>query len=783
MKKSQETLNPEKFAIEGRYQRAQEIIQGYTTQNLVRNDTVFPNWIDGTDCFWYQRALKTGKEYRLVNARALTNEPAFDHTTLAVALGQILQQEVQGEDLPIRYVDITLSPLTICFTAFDRRWRFDNNKSCVEIASNIVPINETRSPDGRLIAFAREHNIWVRNLISGKELALTQDGKADYAYGADSTVWGIAHPIEQPSLWSPDSTRLLIVRRDKRQVKSLPIVNHVPQDGSIRPTLEQVKVAYPGDQHVETYQPLALDVTSGKACAADYPPVCSCFNEYSGFFNKVIWWAADSRRAYFIDQQRGDRVVRLVEFDTDTGATQVLFEEVSDTHINILPDVSGYHIHRVLSYSNELIWWSERSGWGHLYLYDLNTGGLKHAITEGNWRVRDILYVDEARRELWIQTSARISGRDPYYRDICRIHIDTGEIATLCSSDAEYVVHYQESVQVRVKKMGGQAGPQTNGISPNGNYFLTTRSRADQVPVTLLMDRDGQQLLELEVANISSLPAGWNWPEPVKLLAADGKADIYGLLFRPSDFSPDKRYPVLNYIVSSPLLSVVPKGSFHNSNYMKRHYYYGSALAELGFIVVLIDGCGTPLRSKTFQDKSYGWIPASANQQDHVSALQQLAARYSYMDMDKVGVFTNGYLSGLQSFLERQDIYKVCVTMSLMDYRMCVSTIEGDKLEGCDGPSDDRRYPEQLVDNLQGKLLLMHAMTSDMGAAYPPAAAFRVIDALQKANKNFDMLIVPNGEIMYTSYMLRRAWDYLVKHLQNREPPKEFSLHCKVLGE
>lgn len=495
-----------------------------------------------------------------------------------------------------------------------------------------------------------------------------------------------------------------------------------------------------------------------------------------------MWWAADSRRAYFIDQQRGDQVVRLVEFDSDTGATKVVFEEVSDTHINILPDVSGYHIHRVLLGTNELIWWSERSGWGHLYLYDLNSGDLKHAITEGNWRVRDILYVDEVRRELWIQTSARVSDRDPYYRDICRVDIDTGKIMTVCSGNLEYVVNYPQSVQVRVGRMDGQAGPQTSGISPDGNYVVTTQSRADQVPITLLTDRDGKQLLELEVANTASLPRGWNWPEPVKLLAADGNTDIYGLLFRPSDFSPDKRYPVVNYIVSSPMLSVVPKGSFGNSTYVKRHYFYGAALAELGFIVVLIDGCGTPLRSKAFQDKSYGWNPASANQDDHIGALQQLAARYNYMDMDRVGVFSNGYVSGLQSFLERQDIYKVCVTMSLMDYRLCATTIESDKLEGCEGPSKDRHYPEQLVDNLQGKLLLMHAMTSDMGAAYPPAAVFRVIDALQRANKDFDMLIVPNGEVMYTSYMLRRGWDYLVEHLQNSQPPKEFKLGASVLS-
>lgn len=293
--------------------------------------------------------------------------------------------------------------------------------------------------------------------------------------------------------------------------------------------------------------------------------------------------------------------------------------------------------------------------------------------------------------------------------------------------------------------------------------------------MTLLMDRNGNTIMELETANISALPNGWQWPEPVKLLAADGHTDLYGLVFRPTDFSPDQQYPVLNYIVSAPWLSVVPKGSFHNCRgYANRHYFYGAALAELGFIVVLIDSRGTPLRSKAFQDESYGWIPAAANQDDHSSALQQLAARYPYMNMNKVGVFTpNGYRSGLHNFLERQDIYSVCVVINLMDNRLISGAIEGDKYEGCEGPAADRRYPEQLVENLQGKLLLMHPTSSMVSVFYPPAATFRVIEALQKANKDFDMLVVPS---LCTGYLMRRAWDYLVEHLQDREPPTAFEL-------
>ena len=779
--------------MEARYQRAQTLIQGYTSTSLVQNETIYPQWIESstsadkeeTDYFWYERAYKTGKEYHLVNAKSATNKIAFDHNTFASALAKVSGQKVNAQDLPISHITITLSPLTVCFTAFDQRWKFeDDKKLCQKIETPVVKVSEALSPDGNRVAFARDNNLWVRERATGEEHALTHDGEEDYAYAVGSTAWSVPLFLNVEALWSPDSKRLLTVQRDKRQVKTLPKVNHVPRDGSIRPQLELSKVAYPGDKHVETYQLLTLDVGTGQICKANHHPIPACDNDNFGFFGKIAWWAVDSQRVYFIEQERGEQVLRLAEFDSDTGATRVLFEEVSDTYINVRADTQGFPNHRFMPESNELIWWSERSGWGHLYLYDLSTGELKHAITSGDWRVRDILHVDKKRRELFIQTSARVAGRDPYYRDICRVQIDTGEITTLLSSDDEYIVHYPDTSVVFVKELAGEASKQTRGVAPNGNYLVITRTRADQVPTTLLIDRDGKELLELERADISALPDGWQWPEPVKLLAADDSTDIYGLLFRPSDFSPDKHYPVINFINSSPKLAVVPKGSFHTSRgYGDRHYFYGAALAELGFIVLILDSRGTPLRSKAFQDESYGWIPSSANTEDHASAIQQLVQRYPYMDINRVGICCQAYRSGLQNFLERQDLYKVGVQLNLLDNRLISCTIEGDKFEGVEGPSDDKCYPEHLVDKLSGKLLLMTTMSSFLSSSYPPAGTFRVIDALQKANKDFDMLIVPDGGDGCTNYMFRRAWDYLVKHLQGVEPPKEFKLGEVSMGK
>ncbi|MDB9952358.1 DPP IV N-terminal domain-containing protein [Porticoccaceae bacterium] len=787
MNHQQERHSADNGIMEERYQRAQAFIQGYTPKNLIQNDTIFPHWIvnsnnETTNVFWYERSYQSGKEYRLVDAKNAVNTVAFDHALFASALAKASNQKINAQDLPISHMTITLSPLVVSFNAFDQYWQFISEKEiCQKLEVIAVNNNEVLSPNGKRIAFTRDYNLWVRDVATGKERALTLDGEESFSYAGKGLAWGDESSgfPHQPALWSPDSTCLLTVKRDRRQVLSLPVVTHLPLDHSFRPQLKRAKVAYPGDRHVESYQILTINVETADTCYADYHAMPAGRSEYFGFFlGKLASWAKDSRRAYFIDQPQGDQVLRLVEFDTHTGLTRILFEETSETQIDIMPDAMGLPLHQFLPDTNELIWCSERNGWAHLYLYNLTTGALKQTITQGDWRVRDILLVDEKNRELFVQTSARLAGRDPYYRDICRVHMDTGEITTILSSDHEYIVHYQESLVVVIQKISGQITKAASGVSPDGRYIVATRTRADQAPISLLINNEGKTVLEVEETNISALPDTWQWPEPVQMLAADGVTDIYGLVFRPSFFSPDQQYPVINFINSGPWLSVVPKGSFNTSRgYADRHYFYSAAMAELGFIVVNIDSRGSPLRSKRFLDESYGWIPASANTDDHACAIQQLAQRYSYMDINRVGICSQGYRSGLQNFLERQDFYKVCVQIGLLDNRLIGGTIEGDKWEGIKEQNKGKHYyPEQLASNLTGKLMLMQSINSAISVQYPPGGMFRIIDALQKANKTFDMLIVPGDTSPCTNYMFRRGWDYLVKHLLGLTPPKEFYL-------
>ena len=768
------------FSMEDRYRKAGIFMQGYGSNCVTQNDVVFSTWIDN-DHFWYERATKAaknsstiGRQFRLVNAKTASNMIAFDHAAFATALAKVTNQNVDADSLPISHVNINLYPLIVSFTAFGQRWQFNSeDKCCLKLGSPVAP-TESLSSDGKKLAFARNNNLWLRDTDSGKEYALTRDGQEDYFYGTGYTAWGAPGIPGTPGLWSSDSQYLLTVVRDKREVKSLPCVDHVPVDGTIRPTLQQVKVAYPGDEHLETFQILCIDVSTGQSCVAKYPPCIANYNEYCGFFGVVTWWASDNKHVYFIDAERGDQVFRLMKMDIDTGATRELFKETSSTYINLAGGSIGTPLHRYLANSNELIWWSERNGWGHLYLYDLTSGELKKMITSGEWRVRDVVAVDEHRRELIIQTSGRISRRDPYYRDVCRVQIDTGKITTLLSCDAEILMYHQQSFAIKGEILAGRANKKTDAISPNKDYMIVTQSRVDQGSDTSLVDREGSEILKLESTNLSLLPVNWQWPEPIQVLAADGQTTLYGTLFRPSGFSPDKQYPIINFLTAGPWLCTVPKVSFNSGKvHGDRHYFYCAALAELGFIVLVLDTRGTALRSKAFQDESYGWVPSSGNTDDYVSALEQLTERYPYMDKNRIGIFSQGYRSGLQNFMERQDIYKVCVCMMLLDDRL-TGALVGERHEGIKGPIPDKQYPEDLANNLQGKLMLMNSMSSFLSAGYPPASTFRVIDALQKANKDFDMLIVPHGGFGCDNYMFRRGFDYLVQHLLGVEPPKEY---------
>lgn len=714
-----------------------------------------------------------------------TNQSAFDHQALAVALSDATQQSVDSDNLPITKVQIMLSPQEVVFTAFDKHWCFRSDKILEILEGNPAPSADLQiSPDGKKAAFVRDYNLWVQDIATGQERVLTNDGEQFYEYAGCSRAWGI-HPkfYGVQARWSPDSKRLLTIQVDNRQVKATPIIHYVPDDGSIRPILTESRIAIPGDEHVETNRIVSIDIETGKIQSANYRQVPSNRSAHGLFSDGLAWWGSDSQHAYFVDTERGEKTARVMQFDTHTGATSILFEETTDTYIRLSLSKMDDVTLLPLPESNELIWFSERSGWAHLYLYDLQTGELKNPITDGNWLVRQLLHFDSDLREIWFQAGGRAAGRDPYYLDICRANIDTGEIITVASSNDEYtVLNSRSSEFLGLYKLGlPDSIPNSHsGISPNGDYVVTTRSRVDQRPTSLLMDKDGRQVLQLEIAEITGLPDNWQWPEPVGLKAADNQTDIYGVIFRPTDFSPDLSYPLIDCSLCYSELTSVSKGSFASSLHGGIWYFKAAALAELGFIVVMIDGRGTPYREKSFSDASYGWNPLVNYSHDRIAGINQLAKKHPYIDLSRVGSMSFDALIGtVYDLLQHPDFYHVGVSHGFSDPQL-VSTIHGEYFEGLNPHKETHERAEDIAANLQGKLLLMHGMIDAMSH---PAGTFRLIEALQKANKDFDMLLLPNegvdggaGGHLDANYAFRRTWDYFVQHLQGVEPPKEFRL-------
>ncbi|ARN73820.1 S9 family peptidase [Oceanicoccus sagamiensis] len=747
-----------------RYDRAQFMWQLMMGQKKASwNTTVYPHWIGNSDNFWYKRETKHGIEYRLVNAINKSNHLAFQHKILASTLSKASGETVDSSNLPLENEQISLNPLKVNFVAYDQYWQYDEaSRSCVPLARYhgdwIV------SPDGSKAVFSRDYNLWLVNLINGQECALTNDGSRHYAYATTASTYGRQEFLTLETLWSPDSRQLFTHVRDTRQVKAgPPLIQYVPTDGTFRPKDigDNRHVGFSQDKHAETYQFLAIDVTSGQLTKANLRPSLTLWPPYVGFFTAQNgWWGQDSRRAYFTDISHDDHTGRLIEFDTHTGLTKVLIEDTNEGYFSFVPYSHLRPLLTVLPETDELIWYSVRNGWPHLYLYDLNSGNLKHQITEGDWSVRNIIHVDLSRRELLIQTAERIKGKNPYYCDICRVNIDNGEITTLLSTDHEYVVLDGRS---RVSSFDAKS----RGASCTGNYIVTTRSRADELPVSLLLDRQGEPLMELEQATLSGMPKDWSLPEPVMLKGADDETDIYAVIFRPSNFSADNSYPVVD--ITYPGLTT-PAGSFSNATGGGVGMYIGASIAELGFIAVSMETRGGVLRNETFMTYQDPKIPIGNfdyyNHLDQIAGLKQMATRYPYMDLNRVGVCTIGTVpSALTGLMAYPDFFKVGVSVNaLSDMRLF------GMFAGFSGRRNLKGNIEELFDGLQGKLLIMHGMLDDV---VPVAVPLRLAETLFKAGKPIDMLLLPNEGHTMSAQAMTYAWDYMVKHLMGVTPPRE----------
>ena len=757
-----------------RYANADSLLQCAFSTTRIPNSILFPNWIGDTDVFWYERCSKAGREYRMVNARDRSNEPAFDHAALADALARATGSETDKDALPISDISFSDDARSMSFTADKRFWTFDLDASDLS-EIDPAPLDEVVSPNGEHIVFVKNHNLWLRDPNDNTERQLTFDGEEHYRYGAVGRAWGSPTVDERKlqAVWSSDSKRILTVQRDTRNVETLPVVHHLPGEGALRPTVDNIKIAYPGDEDVEDYRIVAIDVTDGTVVKARHAK-CPTIRNSGGFLSDGLgWWSGTSETAYFVHVDRYYKSAKLVEFDTTNGETRTLFEEVSDTHIQLADNADESPTVLPLPESDELIWYSNRSGWGHLYLYSTVDGSLKRAITSGEWVVRDLVFYSRERREVFLQTSSRRDGVHPHYKDLIKVNIDTGDVTELAVGEYAYSAAHQRSFPTIIAGSFGAAAKLSNAVSPTGDYFVASHSRLDKAPESVLYDETGDVIMRLESADLSELPDGWNWPESVRFMSDDGEHEICGCIYRPSDFSEDKKYPVVSQLFSTPELCWLPEGSFACDGMFGYSFFIGAALAELGFIVVQFAGRGTTGRSKSFLDHSYGDLQRASDLSDHVSGIKRLTEKYPYMDLDRVGVVSDqGGPGGVHGLLEYPDFYKVGVAGTIHDSRLMSATLWGDKYEG-PRSARTRTYPEDKVDQLRGKLLLMHSM---LDTTTPPASVFRVIQALIDANKDFDMLLLPRVGHGVSNYATRRSWDYLVTHLLGAELPAEYAL-------
>jgi dipeptidyl aminopeptidase/acylaminoacyl peptidase len=577
--------------------------------------------------------------------------------------------------------------------------------------------SQAKSPDGRWEAYVKDNNVWIR-AAGGEEFALSHDGTAEDAYGGRF-------------YWSPDSKKLVAVRTKKVTERTVYFIESSPRD-QVQPKLHSNTYAKPGDP-LPVQRPQMFDLAGRKSMAVEN----RLFD--NPWSMQDYRWAADSSRFTFVYNQRGHQALRLLAVDAASGTVKPIIDEQSPTFI----DYSGKYFLHYLDRSGELIWMSERDGWNHLYLYDAKTGQVKNQITKGPWVVRGVDRVDEAKRQIWFRAGGIHPQQDPYYVHYCRVNFDGSGLTVLTAGDGTHAIDF----------------------SPDRRYLIDTYSRVDMPPATeLRRSDDGKLVCELERADWGRLlRTGWKVPERFVAKGRDGTTDIYGVIFRPTNFDAAKKYPIIEDIYAGPQDSFVPKRF--------AAYYSPQALAELGFVVVQIDGMGTSNRSKKFHDVCWKDL-ADAGLPDRILWIRAAAAKYPYLDLDRVGIYggSAGGQNAAAAVMTHGDFYKAAVSdCGCHDNRMDKIWWNEQWMGWPVGPQYAANSNVTLAPGLKGKLLLIVA---EMDTNVDPASTMQVVNALIRADKDFELLVVPgsNHGAAESPYGRRRRADFFVRNLLGVEP-------------
>jgi dipeptidyl aminopeptidase/acylaminoacyl peptidase len=744
------------------YERAARFL-GRNARPLVTGDVVRPSWLSG-DRFWYRNTTSSGWEFVLVDAAAGTRRPAFDHARLASALSMAADTPYIADKLPFESFEwLDASRIRIALDTA-RGWTCDvAGYTCAPESPQRRPVEEVRSPDGRWAAFERDGNLWVRSIANGEETPLTTDGEPDFGYAAnpvsccDAVTSVRQNRKKRPLLvWSADSRKIGTMRLDERGVKEL----HLLETAKGRPIVHAYKYALPGDSVVPRYEVHVFDIETRKGVRSPKGLQDGVNTSCCWFTTDTLWkdaqWGSGSDDFYYTHGQRDYERQELVHLDVRTGEARTILTETQPTFVELTPLTGGFPNWRLVNGNRDVVWWSERDGWGHLYRFDAASGALKNRLTEGPWLVAEIHRIDEATGFVYFTAIGREDGRDPYFRHAYRVRLDGTGLQLLTPEEADHAVTF----------------------SPSGRFFVDTYSTRTLPPVTVLRRIDGSVAMTVQEADVSLYEElGGVYPEPFTVKARDGITDLYGLLYRPSSFDAAGMYPVINYIYPGPQVGSIGPRSFTVSPRGD-----AQALAELGFLVVQIDALGTPLRSKAFHDAYYANM-GDNGLADQVAGIQQLAARDPSFDLSRVGIYghSGGGFASTDAMLRYPDFFHVAVSTAGNHDNRSYDYSWGEKYQGllettkAGGDNFDSQANHLLARNLRGKLLLMYGTLDDN---VHPNATLLVVDELIKHNKAFDMLVMPNRNHGFAAepYVVRRTWDYFVEHLLGVEPPADVDL-------
>lgn len=761
---------------------------------MVRNLNVSPTWIGGSNRFWYRRETTEGHEFVIVDAETGAKTPAFDHEGIAKGLTEAGVDDVEPAALPFDAFEFDDSGLTIAFALNETQYVCTLERHvCSRQPPATVEPGVLVSPDGRLGLRSHAGNLYIIDRETGGETALTSDGEPHWGYGIYYGNWYSSHIPRQraggdeafPPMethWAPDSRHILASRVDERHVEPYPLIVTAPPDGSFRPVLYRPRIPLVGEEPAKLDW-FVIDALTGRKVRLDLPYDELLHVHQDMHAIRKFWWAEDLEHLYVAAYGDTIRSTHFFEIELATGEVRRVIDESMHPRSDF--NSSSYDPPNVFlnEQAGEVIWWSQREGWGHLYLYDLHTGQLKNRITEGAWLVRDVIRVDTENRQIYFTANGKESG-NPYLRYLYSVHFDGSGLKLLTPEPADHDI-ISPYIDPRFLPAFGN-GASAN-ISPDGQFVVYGYSTVTQ-PTKYAIRRtsDGKLISRFEEADASELyETGWQDPEPFVVKANDGATDLYGVLYKPHGLDANGSYPIIDAQYASPLTAVVPHdygGIFTAPPALTKAGY----MSALGFASVIVDARGTTYRDVSFSHHSWKNLH-QMGLYDHVAAIRELADRYDWMDIERVGIHGGSYggWTTFRAMFDFGDFFKVGVTAAppaimhglYPDYHW--EAFHGEALYADDSklkPTPASTPGNWLNANavheaadLQGKLLILLA---EIDENVLPASTLIVIDQLIRLDKDFDMYYYPNTpHDIVNRHSIRRSMDFFVEHLMGAEPP------------